>query len=173
MDEKILDLAKLDTCWSENLRRTGKVVDNGDWEYFNAHLLFDFSSGFFIFVYLIEFLNCIVIFVGELPPLWTELTDIGYRVLLQTFWERRKFFIYLDKVLEVELDITWRYDVVFTALLFLLIAWLLVLWDGILLQLVWLSYIAQCFTADFLLVVRSTHTQWLKLVLILSTLKVM
>ena len=67
--QQALDLAQLDACGSENLRRARKVIYYGNGEDLDAHLGLDLSSRFLVLVNLVEARDRVVILVGQLPPL--------------------------------------------------------------------------------------------------------
>ena len=87
--EKTTDLLKLGIIWSENLRRARKVVNYGDGEDLNRHLLLDFAAGTLFLVGFVELGDRVVVLVSVLPPLRTELAHVAERVFLQVVGKRR------------------------------------------------------------------------------------
>ena len=101
--EESLDLVELAAIGAENLRRAREVVNDGDREDFNAHLLLYFTACAFILVCFLELGYRVVIFICELPPFRAELAHVVERVFLEALREGCKFFIDLDQVLQIKL----------------------------------------------------------------------
>ena len=87
MTQQSLDLGELLSRWLEDLRRAGEVVDDGDRQDLDTHLLFDLAACPLVLVGLLEFGHCVVVLICELPPLGAELAHIGEGVLLEAFLE--------------------------------------------------------------------------------------
>ena len=87
--EKTTDLLKLSIIWSENLRRARKVVNYGDGEDLNRHLLLDFTAGTLFLVGFVELGNRVVVLVSVFPPFGTELAHVTECVFLQVVGKRR------------------------------------------------------------------------------------
>lgn len=77
-------MGQLAAGWPENLGRASEVVHNCDRQYLDAHLLLYFSTGSLVPIRLLELRNCVVIFIGEFPPLGAELADVAVLVSFET-----------------------------------------------------------------------------------------
>ncbi len=61
--------------------------------------MFDFASGAFVFVCFLELCDCVIILIGQLPPLGAKLTYVAELILFEAVVKSCQFFIDLQEVL--------------------------------------------------------------------------
>ena len=76
-------MAELIAAGAEDLWRASEVVDDGNGQNFNAHLLLDFSSGALVLVGLLKLGDRVVVLVRQLPPLRAQLAHVVEVALLE------------------------------------------------------------------------------------------